>query len=123
MPFSPNVPDYGKRGCSISRDSSRCRFSKGMTTLAEPRRGHHNALGLYQDRRIRPPEAQLRLLKPEKQIIYRTAKDASSYWLGLLCYDMEKHDSALFWLEDRTLTCFSPRYLGFRGALQFGPDL
>ena len=79
-------------------------FQQRNDPLAEPRKGHHNALRLYQDRDIRPPDAQLRLLKPEKQVIYRTAKEDASYWLGLLCYDMEKTDSALFWLEDRTLS-------------------
>ncbi len=71
--------------------------------LAEPRRGHRDALRLYQDRRVRPSEDRLRGLQPAKQLIYRTAKGDASYWLGLLCFDLGKTNSAIHWLKDRTL--------------------
>lgn len=71
--------------------------------LAEPRRGHREALRLYQDRRVRPSEDRLREMPPDKQAIYRIAKGDASYWLGLLCYDMGKLPSATHWLEQRTL--------------------
>jgi tetratricopeptide (TPR) repeat protein len=71
--------------------------------LAEPNRGHRDALRLYQDRSVRPSDQQLSELQPSKQILYRTAKLDASYWLGLLCYDMQKYSSAVNWLKNRTL--------------------
>ncbi len=76
--------------------------------LAEPNRGHRDALRLYQDRSVRPSEQQLRRLQPAKQVIYRMSKHDASYWLGLLCYDMQKYSSAVNWLKDRTLEAKPP---------------
>jgi|GEM_PF-337029 len=76
--------------------------------LAEPNRGHRDALRLYQDRTVRPSEQQLNALQPAKQAIYRTAKYDASYWLGLLCYDMRKYASATNWLKARTLEAVPP---------------
>jgi hypothetical protein len=76
--------------------------------LAEPNRGHRDALRLYQDRSVRPSDQLLRQLQPAKKTIYRTAKADASYWLGLLCYDMHKYSSAVNWLKDRTLKVVPP---------------
>jgi tetratricopeptide (TPR) repeat protein len=71
--------------------------------LADPRRGHQDALVLYQDRSVRPPKDVLAKLEPAKQIVYRAAKAEASYWLGLLSYDRGKYEVAEAWLGERTL--------------------
>ncbi len=76
---------------------------KGDDELADPRQGHQDALVLYQDGTVRPPNATLAKLDPAKQKVYSTAKAEASYWLGLLSYDRGNYDVALDWLDERTL--------------------
>jgi transglutaminase-like putative cysteine protease len=71
--------------------------------LAESRQGHMDALKLYQDRSVRPSNAELSKLEPAKRTVYAASKAAASYWLGLLSYDLGNLEVALSWLGDRTL--------------------
>lgn len=71
--------------------------------LAEEREGHQDALKLYQDRTVRPPDATLAKLEPAKQEVYGAAKAAASYWLGLLSYDRANYEVAESWLGERSL--------------------
>jgi tetratricopeptide (TPR) repeat protein len=71
--------------------------------LADPRRGHQDALKLYQDPSVRPPKNLLAKLEPAKQEVYREAKAEASYWLGLLSYDRGNFETAEQWLGERTL--------------------
>ncbi|MCA9229392.1 MAG: hypothetical protein KDA57_01965 [Planctomycetales bacterium] len=78
-------------------------FQQRNNPLAEPKRGHVEAIKLYQDRHIRPPDAQLDKLDPGQQGLYRRAKGDASYWLGLLSYDRGNFEIAVDWLGRRTL--------------------
>ena len=71
--------------------------------LAQPDLGHRQATALYQDPRIRPPNALLAQVEPSKRAIYKTAKGNASYWLGLLSYDLGKYKVAEDWFARRTL--------------------
>ena len=71
--------------------------------LAQPELGHQQATALYQDPRIRPPNALLEKIDPTKRALYLTAKGDASYWLGLLSYDLGKYKVAEDWLARRTL--------------------
>jgi hypothetical protein len=71
--------------------------------LAEPRDGHQQALVLYQDKNVRLSNRDLNKLEPAKRPIYSASKAAAAYWLGLLSYDRGNYDTALGWLDDRTL--------------------
>ena len=71
--------------------------------LAQPDLGHRQATTLYQDPRIRPPNALLAQVEPSKRAIYKTAKGNASYWLGLLSYDLGKYKVAEDWFARRTL--------------------
>jgi TolA-binding protein len=42
-------------------------------------------------------------LEPAKRQVYSASKAAAGYWLGLLSYDRGNYDTALGWLDDRTL--------------------
>jgi len=69
--------------------------------LAEPRRGHQQALVLYQD--VRPAKSRLASLDPSKRKVYSQAKDEATYWLGLLSYDRGNYPVAINWLDTHTL--------------------
>jgi hypothetical protein len=71
--------------------------------LAQPRRGHREAVTLYQSPEIRVRDDILVRVDPLEQIILGTAKGDASYWLGLLSYDLGKFDVADDWLRTRTL--------------------
>jgi hypothetical protein len=65
---------------------------------------HGDAIGLYTSPLVRPPERVLNALGSEpKKKIYSAAKDAASYWVGLLLYDQGKYASAEDWLSDPRL--------------------
>ncbi len=65
---------------------------------------HRDAIGLYTSPQVRPPDRVLNSLgsEPKKQI-YSAAKDAASYWVGLLLFDEGKFESAEDWLSDPRL--------------------
>ncbi|NOZ38650.1 MAG: hypothetical protein GXP24_00305 [Planctomycetes bacterium] len=71
--------------------------------LAQPDLGHQQATALYQNPRIRPPNALLEKVEPSKRVIYERAKADASYWLGLLSYDLGKYKVAEDWFAKRTL--------------------
>ncbi|MEM8945861.1 MAG: tetratricopeptide repeat protein [Planctomycetota bacterium] len=71
--------------------------------LAQPDYGHKQAIALYQDPRVRPPNAQIQRLEPAKRPLYQISKGDASYWLGLLSYDLGRYRVAKDWLEKRTL--------------------
>ncbi len=71
--------------------------------LAQPNRGHQQAIGLYQDPRVRPTKVLLEQIDPTKRAIYETAKGDASYWLGLLSYDLGNFKVAELWLAKQTL--------------------
>ncbi len=79
------------------------RAAERSDPLAEARLGHEDALGLYQDRSVRPSDDMLAKLEPAKQTVYEAAKAASSYWLGLLSYDRGNYEIAASWLGGRSL--------------------
>ena len=65
---------------------------------------HRDAIGLYTSSQVRPPDRVLNSLgsEPKKQI-YAAAKDAASYWVGLLLFDEGNFGSAEDWLSDPRL--------------------
>jgi transglutaminase-like putative cysteine protease len=71
--------------------------------LAQARQGHQDALHLYQDRSVRPPNTELAKQELDKRTVYTAAKAAAAYWLGLLSYDRGNYEVALNWLGNRTL--------------------
>lgn len=71
--------------------------------LAQPRRGHADALRLYQDPTVRIGDVTLAKLEEAKRVVYEAAKADASYWLGLLSYDRGNYDVAADWLGERTL--------------------
>lgn len=71
--------------------------------LAEPRRGHQEALGLYQNDSVRPSKDTLAALDPSKRKVYSTAKAEATYWLGLLSFDRGNYPVAAMWLDKQTL--------------------
>ena len=79
------------------------RASERSDPLAEPRQGHRDALGLYQQPSVRPSEAELAKLEPAKRAVYADGKAYASYWLGLLSYDLGNYDVAAQWFGERTL--------------------
>ncbi len=65
---------------------------------------HGEAIGLYTSPLVRPPERLLTAMASEpKQKIYSAAKEAASYWVGLLLFDQGKFASAQDWLSDPKL--------------------
>jgi tetratricopeptide (TPR) repeat protein len=71
---------------------------------------HREAIGLYTSPLVRPPDRVLRALGSEpKKKIYSAAKDAASYWVGLLLFDEGQLASAEDWLSD-------PRLVGAAGG-------
>jgi tetratricopeptide (TPR) repeat protein len=74
--------------------------------LAQPRRGHREAVTLYQSSEIRLPDEVLERLLPHERAIMTTAKSDASYWLGLLSYDLGKYEVADDWFRTRTLEAF-----------------
>ncbi len=74
--------------------------------LAQPRRGHREAVTLYQSSEIRMPDDVLERLLPLERVIMTTAKADASYWLGLLSYDLGKYEVADDWFRTRTLEAF-----------------
>jgi tetratricopeptide (TPR) repeat protein len=65
---------------------------------------HRDAVRLYIDPRVRPPQRILNQQNsPDKIAIYNRAKQNASYWLGLLSYDDGRYDTAADWLARRTL--------------------
>jgi hypothetical protein len=79
------------------------RMSEREDPLAMPREGHQDALRFYQDRTVRPSDAELAKLEPAKQVVYGTAKASASYWLGLLSFDRGNLEVAASWLGGRSL--------------------
>ncbi len=79
------------------------RMAERDDPLAAAREGHQDALRLYQDRTVRPSDAQLEKLEPAKQKVYGAGKAAASYWVGLLSYDRGNLDVAASWLGGRSL--------------------
>ena len=72
--------------------------------LDEVINSHRDAVRLYTDPRVRPPQRILnKQTSPDKIAIYNVAKQNASYWLGLLSYDDGRYDTALDWLARRTL--------------------
>lgn len=71
--------------------------------LAQPKDGHREAVGLYQDPRVRPADSELATFESTKQIITRSCKLNASYWMGLLSYDRENLPAARFWLGEQSL--------------------
>jgi len=71
--------------------------------LAEPRRGHQDALVHYQDPSVRPGNARMEKEELNKRVVSAAGKAAASYWLGLLSYDRGNYEVALNWFGDRTL--------------------
>jgi tetratricopeptide (TPR) repeat protein len=71
--------------------------------LAAERQGHGDAPALYQNPNVRPSDEKLEAEDPTKRVVYAAAKAASSYWLGLLIYDVGDYEVAARWLGDRTL--------------------
>ena len=74
--------------------------------LAQPRRGHREAVTLYQSPDIRVRDDILARVEPLERVILSTAKSDASYWLGLLSYDLGKYEVADDWLRTRTLEAF-----------------
>ncbi|MEX2092010.1 MAG: hypothetical protein WD971_05000, partial [Pirellulales bacterium] len=71
---------------------------------------HREAVGLYTSPQVRPADRVLKALGSEpKQKIYSAAKDAASYWVGLLLFDEGQLASAEDWLSD-------PRLVGAAGG-------
>ena len=75
-------------------------------TLAEPKDGHRDAVGLYQHKRVRASDALLQVLDPAKQQVYGASKQAASYWLGLLSYDRGNLTAANNWLNQRSFAAY-----------------
>jgi hypothetical protein len=71
--------------------------------LAQPRRGHREAVTLYQSPDIRVRDDILERVDPLERVILGTAKADASYWLGLLSFDLGKYEVADDWLRTRTL--------------------
>jgi hypothetical protein len=71
--------------------------------LAQPRRGHREAVTLYQSPEIRVRDDLLERVDPLERVILSTAKADASYWLGLLSFDLGKFEVADDWLRTRTL--------------------
>jgi tetratricopeptide (TPR) repeat protein len=74
--------------------------------LAQPRRGHQEAVALYQSPEVRVRDEILERVEPLERVILGTAKADASYWLGLLSYDLGKYEVADDWLRTRTLEAF-----------------
>lgn len=74
--------------------------------LAQPRRGHREAVTLYQSSELRLADSVLEKLIPLERVIMTAAKADASYWLGLLSYDLGKFEVAVDWLRTRTLEAF-----------------
>jgi hypothetical protein len=70
--------------------------------LAQPRRGHADALRYYQHPTVRPGDAAIAKQEQAKQPVAAASKAAASYWLGLLSYDRGNYDVAADWLGVRT---------------------
>lgn len=67
--------------------------------LRDPVNDHRSAGKLYMSRSVRPPERILQKHPEEKQRIYRRAKAEATYWLGLLQYELDSYEAALFRLK------------------------
>lgn len=74
--------------------------------LAQPRRGHREAVTLYQSPEIRVRDELLARVDPMERLILANAKNDASYWLGLLSFDLGKFVVADDWLRTRTLAAF-----------------
>ena len=74
---------------------------KGLDEVVD---SHRDAVRLYTDPRVRPPQRILnKQTSPDKIAIYNRAKQNASYWLGLLSYDDGRYDTSADWLARRTL--------------------
>ncbi len=74
---------------------------KGLDEIVD---SHRDAVRLYTDPRVRPPQRILnKQTSPDKIAIYNRAKQNASYWLGLLSYDDGRYDTSADWLARRTL--------------------
>ena len=92
--------------------------------------GEKGANALYQS--ARPPESDLKLYRdraPEKSrpqvdqdvALMQAAKQAASYWLGLIAYERGNYPAAVDYIQTRTLEAAAGGPLDGRGALQSGP--
>lgn len=69
------------------------------------------AIGLYTSPLVRLPDRVLNSLTSEpKKKIYSAAKDAASYWVGLLLFDQGKFDLAEGWFGDPRLAAKTGAY-------------
>jgi hypothetical protein len=69
------------------------------------------AIGLYTSPRVRPPDRMLESLASEPKIkIYSAAKDAASFWVGLLLFDQGKFDLAERWFGDPRMAAEASDY-------------
>ncbi len=69
------------------------------------------AIGLYTSPRVRPPDRVLDALTSEpKKKVYSAAKNAASYWVGLLLFDQGKFDLAEGWFGDPRLAAEAGDY-------------
>jgi hypothetical protein len=81
-----------------------------MADLDEVVNDHREAIGFYTSPQVRPADRVLKALGSEpKMKVYSAAKDAASYWVGLLLFDERQFSSAEDWLSD-------PRLVGDEGG-------
>jgi hypothetical protein len=81
-----------------------------MADLDEVVNDHREAIGFYTSPQVRPADRVLKALGSEpKMKVYSAAKDAASYWVGLLLFDERQLASAEDWLSD-------PRLVGDEGG-------
>lgn len=85
--------------------------------LYDPINDHRAALGLYANPNVRPSETVLREITGSKAAIYRQAKIAATYFLGLLSYDEGNLEAAKNWFENETFQADAAER--YRSGVQF----